>query len=126
MRRAADRVADVLLAVAHPPLAAAPAPPARVLAFAREFRFSFSRLRVSAGPVRIQLKNLGEDDHDLRVVDAKGVVRVRTRVLHPDDLGDVRVRLPRGRYRFYCSLADHEARGMAGTFTVLPPRPRAS
>ncbi len=109
--------------VALPPLAAT-APPARVLVFADEFRFSFSRRVVRAGRLRLQLKNIGEDDHDLRIVGPKGGVRARTGVVGSGDLAELRVRLSRGRYRFYCSLGDHAARGMRGTFKVLPPKRR--
>lgn len=109
--------------VAHPPLAVT-APPARVLVFADEFRFAFSRRSFPAGRLRLQLKNIGEDDHDLRVVGPRGGVRAETGVVGSGDLGEIRVRLPRGRYTFYCSLGDHAARGMTGAFTVLPPKRR--
>jgi hypothetical protein len=109
--------------VAHPPLAAT-APPARVLVFADEFRFSLSRRSFRAGRLRLQLKNIGEDDHDLRILGPTGRVRARTGVVASDDLAEIRVRLSRGRYRFYCSLGDHATRGMKGTFKVLPPKRR--
>jgi hypothetical protein len=46
--------------------------------------------------------------------------------VHAGGLADIRVRLPRGRYRFLCTVSDHAARGMKGTFTVLAPRRRPS
>jgi hypothetical protein len=109
--------------VAHPPLAAT-APPARVLVFADEFRFAFSRRAFPAGRLRLQLKNIGEDDHDLRIVGPKGVVRAESGVVASEQLGEIRVRLPRGRYTFYCTLGDHAQKGMKGAFTVLPPKKR--
>ena len=96
-----------------------------MLVFADEFRFAFSRRSFPAGRLRLQLKNIGEDDHDLRDRRPQGgACAGRPASWAPDDLGEIRVRLPRGRYTFYCSLGDHAARGMTGAFTVLPPRRR--
>lgn len=109
------------------PLAATPptppAPPARILAFADEFRFNLSRLRVPSGRLILQLKNIGEDDHDFRIIGPKGAVRGTTGVVGPDGLGVIRTRLGRGRYTYLCTVADHSTRGMKGTFTVTrrPP-----
>ncbi len=108
--------------VAHPPLAATPPPPARALVFADEYRFAFSRRVFPAGRVRLQLKNLGEDDHDLRVLGPRGELRGETGRLHPGGLAAIRFRLPKGRYSFLCTVGDHAARGMRGTFTVRAPR----
>ena len=58
-----------------PPLA--PAPPARVLTFADEFRFTTSRDAVPAGVLILQVKNIGEDEHDFRIRGPKGVAARR-------------------------------------------------
>jgi hypothetical protein len=105
------------LAVPPPP---APAPPARVLAFADEYRFTGSRLRVPAGRLRLQLRNIGEDDHDLRIVGPGGRPRAETGRVRPGRLGEIRVRLPRGRYRLLCTVADHAERGMTARLLVTP------
>ena len=102
-------------AVQMPP---APPPPARMLVFADEFRFSASRRALPAGVVRLQLKNIGEDEHDLRITGPKGGSRAETGVIEPDGLGEIRARLGRGRYTFFCTVADHAVRGMAFTVTV--------
>lgn len=107
---------------APPPPLAAPAAPARVLAFADEFRFSSSRRAVPAGRLRLQLKNIGEDDHDLRIVGPRGTPRAATGVVRPGRVGQIRVRLPRGTYRYICTVADHEERGMRGTLVVRAVR----
>jgi hypothetical protein len=107
---------------APPPPLVAPAAPARVLAFADEFRFSSSRGAVPAGRLRLQLKNIGEDDHDLRIVGPRGTPRAATGVVRPGRVGQIRVRLPRGRYTLICTVADHEERGMRGTLVVKAVR----
>ncbi len=107
-----------MIATAVPPPIVAPAPPARVLTFADEFRFTASRRTIPAGPLLMQVKNIGEDDHDLRVLGPGGALRAATGVIGPGDLGRIRVRLPRGRYTYFCSVADHAARGMTGTLVV--------
>lgn len=109
----------VPLAATPPP----PPPPARVLVFGDEFRFNLSRLRVPAGRLILQLKNIGEDDHDFRIIGPRGGVRGTTGVVAPDGLGQIRTRLGRGRYAYLCTVADHAARGMKGTFTVTRRAP---
>jgi hypothetical protein len=107
-----------MLAMAVPPPQTAAAPPARLLAFADEFRFSTSRDVVPAGRLILQVQNIGEDAHDLRIKGPNGVARAETGVVEPGDLGQIRVRLPQGRYTYLCTVADHAERGMAGTLMV--------
>ncbi len=107
-----------MLAMAVPPPQTAPAPPARLLAFADEFRFSTSRDVVPAGRLILQVKNIGEDEHDLRVKGPNGVARAETGVVEPGDLGRITIRLAQGRYQYVCTVADHAERGMAGTLVV--------
>ena len=89
-----------------------------MLVFADEFRFSPSRRALPAGVLRLQLKNIGEDDHDLRILGPKGGLKGETGIVHPDGLRDIRVRLARGRYTFLCTVADHAASGMRVSVTV--------
>jgi plastocyanin len=92
--------------------------PARVLGFADEFRFNLSRAGFPAGRVVLQLKNIGEDDHDLRIIGPRGAPRAETGTVKPGDLGEIRTTLARGRYTYLCTVADHAARGMRGSFVV--------
>jgi hypothetical protein len=108
-----------------PPPGDAPAPgPVPVPRFAsvaaREFSLTLSRPVVGAGSVTIELRNVGEDPHNL--------------VLSPDDGshdplaswdetqpgGVLRrsVSLPAGRYLLFCSLEGHEALGMSARLRV--------
>ena len=93
-------------------------PPARLLAFASEFRLGTSRAKAPAGVLVAQLKNNGEDDHDLVVRNARGRIVASTGVVRHGALGQLRVRLRPGRYVLVCTLADHEARGMRAVLVV--------
>jgi plastocyanin len=96
-----------------------------MLAFGDEFRFNLSRSRIPAGRLILQLKNIGEDDHDLRIIGPNGTIRAETGVVRPDRLGTLRTTLARGRYTYICTVADHQTRGMKGSFTVTRRARRA-
>ena len=93
-------------------------PPARLLAFASEFRLGTSRGKAPAGVLIAQLKNNGEDDHDLAVRNPRGRIIAKTGVVGHGALGQLRVRLRPGRYVLVCTIADHEARGMRAVLVV--------
>ncbi|MGH3104932.1 MAG: hypothetical protein ACRDN6_12635, partial [Gaiellaceae bacterium] len=80
---------------------------------------ALSRQAVKSGRVIIQLVNYGEDPHDLRVRRiAARALTFRTPEVLPERLADLNVRLGPGRYRLWCSIADHRARGMRAVLTV--------
>ena len=106
--------------VSTPHQSASP-PPARLLAFASEFHLGASRSSAPAGVLVAELKNNGEDDHDLAVRNPRGQIIASTGVVRHGALGRLRVRLRPGRYVLVCTLADHEALGMR---TVLVVRAR--
>ncbi len=93
-------------------------PPARLLAFASEFRLGASRHKAPAGVLVAQLKNNGQDDHDLAVRNARGSIVASTGVVVHGALGQLRVRLRPGRYVLVCTISDHEARGMRSVLVV--------
>ena len=105
----------VLVSTPHQP---ASQPPARLLAFASEYRLGTSRAQAPAGVLVAQLKNNGQDDHDLAVRTARGKIIASTGVVRHGALGQLRVRLQPGRYVLVCTLADHEARGMRSVLVV--------
>lgn len=113
-----------MIATAASPPATAPAPPALVLVFAREFRFGASRAAAPAGALLLQLQNIGQDDHDLRILGPDGAPRAETGIVRPGRLAQISVRLPQGRYTYVCTVADHAAKGMAGTIVVTAARRR--
>jgi len=102
-------------------LAAPPPPPARVQVEAREFSYTLSRQTIRAGSVIIELRNAGEDAHDLRLQRVGGTRVYGTPVVQPGAVYDLALRLLPGRYVLWCSLPGHRARGMQATLVVRKP-----
>ena len=98
-------------------LARAPAS-ARLQVVAREFSYSLSRTQLKPGTAVIELANFGQDAHDPRVrrIGARHVAG--TAVVQPGRRAELTVSLAAGRYSFWCSVADHRARGMRATLIV--------
>ena len=94
------------------------AAPARVQVGADEFGYSLSRPAIKAGPAIVQLANFGEDEHDLRMRRIGGTRTYRIGTVAPGDVGELEARFLPGRFRLWCSLADHRARGMSATLLV--------
>ena len=89
----------------------------------REFRIAPYRRTVPPGSVKFNVKNFGEDVHDLVVVSPKGRTLGTTGEIAAGGLGVLRVRLRTpGVYRLVCTQADHAARGMKSRITVRATR----
>lgn len=86
----------------------------------REWNLTLSRLVVAAGDVTFRVFNRGEDDHDLAVVDADGVLQ---RVdIPPGQDRTLVARLPVGKdLKIFCSLPGHEALGMVAYLEARQP-----
>ena len=106
---------------AHPP-----PPPARMLVNAADFLFSGSRKAGPSGRWRLQLRNNGQDEHDLRIRRADGKVIGQIGIVNPNGLGTITVRLKPGTYRLFCGVADHEALGMSLRLIVRVPHVRTT
>ncbi len=120
MRAFAAALAAVALA---PAAAAAAAPaPARVQVAAKEFYFSLSRGSVVAGPAIVELVNFGEDPHDLRLQRIGGAHIAGTPQVQPGDHYDLSLTLRSGKYRLWCSIANHRQLGMQAMLTVVAKR----
>jgi plastocyanin len=111
---AASLFATTSLAVGHH---AAPAP-VRMQVVAQEYSYTLSRLKVHAGPALIELDDMGQDPHDLRVQRAGSPHVAGLGVIKPGSRATLSLKLAPGRYSFWCSVADHRARGMRATVTV--------
>lgn len=98
-------------------IAVAP-PPARVQVVAREFSFVLSRQSVKAGWATIELRNAGEDAHDLRMQRVGGKRIYGWPVTQAGRVVDETYKFLPGRYVLYCSVANHRALGMQATLTV--------
>jgi uncharacterized cupredoxin-like copper-binding protein len=108
-------LAAVVALTVAPALAPAPA---RLQVGAEEFRYSLSRQSIKAGPAIVELANFGEDEHDLRLRRVGGTRTYRIVKVRPGAVGELETRFAPGRFRLWCSLADHRARGMRATLVV--------
>jgi hypothetical protein len=102
-----------------PPAPDAPALPRFVSVAAREFSLTLSRPLVGAGAVTVELRNSGEDPHNL-VVSPEGT---HTPLASFSEIGPGTyerrsVTLAPGRYQLWCSLEFHEGLGMSTTLGV--------
>ena len=113
---AATAAAVMVLAVGH---ASATVAPARVQVSAKEFFYALSRHKVFAGPAIIELVNFGEDPHDLRLQRIGGGKLWKTPLVFPGKYYDLNATLVTGRYRLWCSIANHRQLGMVAVLTVV-------
>jgi plastocyanin len=107
-----------LLAVVFGVLALQAAAPARLQVVAKEFSFGLSRSSLKAGPAVIELANFGQDPHDLRLqrVGSRHIAGIGS--VAPGERGELTVKLARGRYSLWCSVANHRKLGMRATLVV--------
>lgn len=99
-------------------LSTPPPPPARVQVVAREFSYALSRQSIKAGLAIIELSNGGEDAHDLRMQRVGGTRVYAWPVTPAGKVADETFRLLPGRYRLWCSVANHRSLGMQATLLV--------
>lgn len=107
-----------------PPPAPAPAPEPepeanRLSVRASEFYFVLSRPEVRAGALTIELNNQGEDPHDLNLR-AEGDEGPPLQIPETGSLqrSTAQFELPAGEYRLWCSLPEHDGKGMHATLLV--------
>ena len=119
MKLALAAVAIAALAGAMPATAAAPG---RLQVTALEFEYRLSRPQLRSGRWSIiELVNLGEDEHDLRLKRIGGTRTYGIKTVLPGQRRYLAAKLRIGRYNLWCSIADHKARGMRAQLKVLPP-----
>jgi hypothetical protein len=92
--------------------------PARLGVSAKEFHLVLSRPSVKAGLVEIELQNDGEDVHDLRLRRIGGTRTYTVPDTKPGRRRILEISLLPGRYRLWCSVADHRALGMQAVLRV--------
>jgi hypothetical protein len=83
-----------------------------------EFHLVLSRGSVKPGRVIIQLQNKGEDVHDLRLRRIGGTRTYAFPLTSPGDRATLTLKLLPGRYRLWCSVADHAHLGMQAVLRV--------
>jgi hypothetical protein len=98
---------------------------------AREYLFTPNRITLrgdanartpadaGAGPIRqrIALRNQGELAHNIEVFDGDRRVG-KLRSFPPGQMRSLDLSLPPGSYRFVCTVADHDEKGMRGTLEL--------
>ncbi len=111
--------AALLAVAAYAVLSAhASASPARLGVSATEFHLVLSRGSVRAGRVIVQLQNKGEDVHDLRLRRIGGTRTYAFPLTSAGGRATLTIKLLPGRYRLWCSVADHAQLGMQAVLRV--------
>jgi Sulfocyanin (SoxE) domain len=102
-------------------------PPAQPLAdyvavTASEWRLALSRPLVGAGLVTVELRNAGEDPHDLVVApEGGGAPAHHFPETDPGVYTAAGMQLAAGRYTLFCSLPGHAEAGMTAALQVAQP-----
>jgi plastocyanin len=100
-------------------IAAPPPPPARVQVVAQEFRYTLSRQKIKAGWAIVELRNGGEDAHDLRMRRIGGTRVYAWPNVAAGNVVDRTFKLLPGTYALWCGVANHRALGMRATLVVV-------
>jgi hypothetical protein len=109
-----------------PPPSPAPAPAPepepeanRLAVKSSEYYFVLSRPSVKAGELTVELNNRGEDPHNLNLR-IEGVEGPPQEIPETESLqrNVATFELPAGSYRLWCSLPEHEEKGMYTTLQV--------
>jgi uncharacterized cupredoxin-like copper-binding protein len=92
--------------------------PARLGVSAQEFHLTLSRPAVKTGVLEIELQNDGQDPHDLRVRRVGGSHTFSVPLTQPGKRRTIALHARPGRYRLWCSVADHRTLGMQALLRV--------
>ena len=93
--------------------------PRRLVVDENEYSVYPTRNPVGSGVVEFNVKNLGQDEHDLTIADGTGIV-AQTGIIASGGTAIINATLAAGSYKLYCSLFDgaHDSAGMHATLTV--------
>jgi plastocyanin len=83
-----------------------------------EYSFTLSRTTVPAGKVIFEFVNSGQDEHNLNVLPTEGPVAGTFPNAPSKGVSDQEINMRPGAYTLFCSLPEHEAKGMKATLTV--------
>jgi plastocyanin len=97
---------------------AAPPSIVHVQVVAVEYHYTLSRTTVPAGKVAIQFVDSGQDEHNLNVLSGEGEVQAAFPTTVSHGVREQTVNLRKGSFTLFCSLPEHEAKGMHATLTV--------
>lgn len=103
-----------IAATLSPLATGAPAAVQTIRVNATSYKITLSA-RPKAGTVRLVVRNVGDDEHDVWI--RGGGRSARTPVLAPGRSATITMKLKRGVvYRFWCGVDDHASKGMLGSF----------
>ncbi len=83
-----------------------------------EYHYTLSRSSVPAGRVIIEFVDNGQDEHNLNAEGEGGALAATFATEVPKAVTRKTVELHPGSYTLFCSLPEHEAKGMKATLTV--------
>jgi plastocyanin len=83
-----------------------------------EYSFTLWRTTVPAGKVMLEFVNHGQDEHNLNALNAEGQLAGSFENTPANGVRDLQVQLRRGSYTLFCSLPEHEQKGMKATLVV--------
>jgi hypothetical protein len=108
--------------LAPPPPAPEPEPELeanRLAVKSSEYYFVLSRPSVKSGAVTIELNNRGEDPHNLNLqLEGGDGEPLQIPETDSEQRNLASFDLPAGKYRLWCSLPEHEEKGMKATLLV--------
>ena len=86
---------------------------------AAEWSFTLSRPEIGTGEAIVELNNRGEDNHNLKLQrEGSDEPPIAVPEAAPGEHTTARLNLPPGTYHLYCSLFQHEEKGMQATLVV--------
>jgi plastocyanin len=83
-----------------------------------EYRFSLSRTTVPAGRVIFDFVNGGQDEHNLNILSGEGTIAGSLPNTPAKSVRDQAVMLSAGSYVLFCSLPEHQQKGMRASLLV--------
>ena len=83
-----------------------------------EYSFTLSRWTVPAGKVIFEFVNNGQDEHNLNIDGSEGELASTFANTPSKGVHDQTVEMHAGTYVMFCSLPEHESKGMKATLVV--------
>jgi plastocyanin len=90
----------------------------RVQVTAVEYSYTLSRSVVPAGKVILEFVNKGQDEHNLNALGGEGELAGSFGDEPAGGVKDQAIVFKRGSYTLFCSLPEHEQKGMKATLLV--------
>jgi plastocyanin len=78
-----------------------------------DYRVRPQQVSAPAGRLQIRVRNAGRLAHNLHI-SGRGGARLQLSAMLPGDSETATVKLPKGRWKVFCSIANHEELGMYG------------